>query len=176
MKENNQSSITEKLFDKIDRFKEEKTFNKYREEFLKSEKSIKTANSEVKKLFESLQNTFDLVREKRLPLKIYADDVEDYRVIAGQGFSFGVTWEQQSSNSLHGSKLCIHYFRGHHHPIQGYLFPEYPTDITKENVFSFDVDKEFDPCWMRKSDNKQYGSEQIVNDCFEWLIDEITKR
>jgi hypothetical protein len=48
--------------------------------------------------------------------------------------------------------------------------------MVSDNKYRFDRNRNFELCWLNEIDNKQYESEQIVDDCLAWLIEQISNK
>ena len=156
----------ETVEDRAARLSREITAGDERLKFLDSEEGVQSANKEVNKLFEKLEQVIKHPSETKSSIILSAkrNNIVDLKIY-GDGFELLLQWSASLSNTLEHTALYLSLFykRGRY---------EMPNRI-EENEFNFDLNKAGNPGWRQRKDQKFYLTEELTIEAITILLRKI---
>jgi hypothetical protein len=156
------------------RFIREISVEEARQKFLGSEEGVKSAESEVAKLFAQLERIVKNVSENEKGVYLSFRKRPRECSIDGNGFSISLHWSLTYRNTLSNSALYLYLWKGSVH-LQGEMSFKKPEKI-KEMEINFDLDRAGNPVWRERGAKKHYSTENFSRLCITLLFDRIRER
>jgi hypothetical protein len=137
-----------------------------RQKFLDSEEGVKSAESEVAKLFSQLEEAVRNVPENgKVVFLNFRKKLRECE-IDGDGFRISLHWSPGYTNSLRSSALYLYLWK------EGKLSFKKPEKI-REIEFNFDLDRAGNPIWRDRGAKNHYSTKNLSQLCITLLFDRI---
>jgi len=165
----------EKSLDKIDELNKEIEFQNRKKQYLGSTESAIHGAEEANKIISEVIKRTNAYAAKNFHFEY--EKTNNILIIKSSGYSFSIVWEAQYFDSLINAFLYVKYWKGHvTKKRDSVYFPGEEPKLSNQRKFSFDLNREEQICWLDTNDNTQHSSLQIVDSCFSWIIDKISKQ
>lgn len=172
-----EKTLFEKSLEQADKLNEELEFQTKRTSYLNSPDAVEAAKTKVLNMFADIEEKIKKLQEKKFHFGLEKEVHKPLFILKSEGFSFSIAWEQKFNNSNENAILFVRKWKGHlTKDSRAFYFPGDEPKMVSDNKYSFDRNRNFKFCWLNEIDNKQYESEQIVDDCLAWLIEQISNK
>lgn len=171
------SNITEfeKILDFADQTNDEIGFQEKKKSLLDSKEGLDSATEEVLIILQNLEEKINSLRTKNFIFDIKMQDNKPDIIVKSGRFTFRILWEPRLDNSSEGALLIISFWIKQPRIVEDSVHSGWDNKKVKEKIYLFDVDREFNPCWMQE-DNGQKISSQIVDYCLGWIVKQIQNK
>lgn len=172
-----EKSAFEKSLEQADKLNEELEFQRQRTTYLNSVDGVEAAKTEVLNMYADIEEKIKKLQEKKFHFGFEKEVYQPSFILKSEGFSFSIAWQQQYNNSNEGALLYVRKWNGHlTKDSSAFYFPGEEPKMVSDNKYTFDRNRNSEICWLNQKDKKQYKSEQIVDDCLAWLVEQIAKK
>lgn len=172
-----EKSAFEKSLEQADKLNEELEFQRQRTTYLNSVDGVEAAKTEVLNMYADIEDKIKKLQEKNFQFGTEKEIYLPSFILKSEGFSFSIAWQQQYSNSNEGALLYVRKWNGHlTKDSNAFYFPGEEPKIVSDNKYTFDRNRNNEICWLNQKDKKQYKSEQIIDDCLAWLVQQVAEK
>jgi hypothetical protein len=168
-----EKSEFQKSLEKADKVNHELDYQRKRESFFNSIEAVRASQLEVLNMFEDIKGKIKILRQKRFYFDFKEESYHPVFILKGEGFSFSIGWQIPYSDTVKNSTLFVRLWEGHMMSDQSSYFPGKEPKMLKDSEYDFDRNKENGNCWLSRIDKKQYSSEQIVDGCLHWIVEQV---
>ncbi len=102
----------ETALERAQRLEHELVFKEERQAFLNSQKGVRSAQSELAKLFNDIDRISNEINKTTRKISIHLDRDEKHLILSAHGLSLDVTWVLRSPNTLEKSALHVMLWKG----------------------------------------------------------------
>jgi len=167
----------EKSLDLADKVNEELEFKKQKTEFLNSYEGVEAAKTDVLNMFIDIEKKIEKLREKKFTFGFEKEVYNPSFILKSEGFSFSIVWHQQYTNTNQDALLFVRHWKGNITTDKNkFFFPGEEPKMISDMKYTFDRNRKNENCWLNKTDGKEYNSNQLVDICLTWLVDEVLKK
>ena len=156
----------ETVEDRAARLRREIDSENARQKYLASVEGVQSANKEITKLFEELEQAIKHPSETKSSIILSAkrNNIRDLKIF-GDGFELLLHWSAYFSNTLEHTALYLSLF---------YKPGRYEmSNRIEENEFNFDLNKAGNPGWRQRKDQKFYLTEELTIEAITILLRKI---
>ena len=153
------------------RIEHDMAFEEARRRFLYSQEGVRSAHSELSKLFDEIDRISKDIAKATQKIPIRLDRDEKHLILSTRGFSLDFAWFLRSSNTLEQSSLHIMLWKGFI-SVHGATF-EKPRRLD-HSEFSFDRNPGGECGWRESEGEDRFlGSAELAEECVNLLLDHI---
>lgn len=155
------------------RIEHEMALEEARQRFLHSQEGVRSAQSELSKLFDEIERISKEITKATQKIPIRSDRDEKHLILSSHGFSLEVAWFLRSSNTLEQSPLHIMLWRGLL-SVHGATF-EKPRRLDKAE-FSFDRNLAGGPGWQESEGEGRFlNSAELAEEWLNLFLEQVRK-
>lgn len=167
----------EKSLEEADKLNEELNFQSQRTTYLNSRDGFEAAKTEVLNMYADIEEKIKKLQEKKFHFRVEKEVYNPSFILKCEGFSFSIAWQVQYSNSNEGALLYVRQWKGSlTKDTSAFYFPGDEPKMLSDVKYTFDRNRNNETCWLNQTDKKLYKSEQIVDDCLGWLVEQVAKK
>lgn len=161
----------ETALERAQRLEHELVFKEERQAFLNSQKGVRSAQSELAKLFNDIDRISNEINKTTRKISIHLDRDEKHLILSAHGLSLDVTWVLRSPNTLEKSALHVMLWKGLL-SVHGAAF-EKPRRLEKAE-FRFDRNSVGEAGWHESEREDLFlNSVELAEGCVNLLLDHL---
>ncbi len=163
----------ETALERAQRLERELVFEEERRAFLNSQEGVRTAQSELAKLYNDIDRISNEINKTTQKISLRLERDEHHLVLSGHGLSLDVAWVLRSPNTLETSSLQVMLWKGLL-TVHGAAF-EKPRRLEKAE-FCFDRNSIGEAGWHESERKDRFlSSLELAEECVNLLLDHIPK-
>jgi hypothetical protein len=160
------------IIDIANKLEKEERLNLEIDAIIKSDKGLKVALEDLKKLKEILNEKIILYQDKS-SLQFGFEINRDNLIINMSGYSVSFNWSNHFGNSAINFMLLVKYWKGHlvSNSFNSFYLPNEAPTTVKQIEYRFDLDYDKKPIWKKSNENMTI--EDLSQSAFVFLIEQI---